>query len=845
MRWLTPIIGFLFFLPIVLFATHNRAGEITYEQIGTRTIRATITTYTKISAQIDRDSIPVEWGDGTSENVSLAPGFPIIFTNGNDIQRAVYIAEHTYPGPGSYNISFEDPFRNVGINNIAKSDEVPMTLQSLVRLSPFLGENNSVELLNPPIDEACVGQVYEHNPGAFDEDGDSIYYSLTVPLGADKEPIESYFLPDGVTIDPVEGTLVWDRPEFAGEYNFAILIEEFRNGFKVGEVVRDMQVTVEECDNLPPIITSETTYCVIAGDTLNFEVFATDADSNDIITLSASGGPLSEVSAPLASFPNGTSSTDTVRGTFRWATNCDHIRTENYTVTFRAQDNNPDAQLVDVHTVNIKVIAPPPSVQIANVDQNGIELNWTPSACTDVVEYEVYRKQDSINYEVDSCSTGMPESWGYTLIGSGSTDTTLLDNPTSGNTYCYRVVAVHSDGSRSIVSNRVCATPPWIHPVVILNSVSATDISSGELNIAWRIPRDIITIGDTTGWKYQVIDRDGNILGTTSSLSDTTWLVQNFNTVESDFEVVIQILDNSDNFILESAPSSSVFASAGAGNQQVSLSWVINEIPWTNYAFEIQIEANGFFIPVGVTTGNSAIVDGLNNNQEYCFRILSVGQYSDPKITDTIFNFSQIVCATPQDTTPPCLPDVNITTDCENGSISILWQYQNDSCDADWAETRVYQKPTLDGEFQLIETVTIRNQEGITLENQDEIVGCYAIQVVDTAGNVSAIVQDSCIEHCAILRMPNLFTPGMNGFNDLVNPVIIRQIASLETTIYNRWGRRVYQSNELQIDWDGTIQSTGANAADGVYFYVCVATINGLSGPIELVYNGYIELIRD
>lgn len=828
-----------------LFGTHNRAGEITFEQIGNRTILATITTYTKISAQIDRDSIPIKWGDGSSENVGIQPGYPLVFTDGNDIQKSVYIIEHTYPGPGSYYVSFEDPFRNSGINNIAKSDEVPMTLQSLVKISPFLGNNNSPQLLNPPIDEACVGRVYEHNPGAFDQDGDSLHYSLTIPLGTDKTPIESYFLPQGVTVHPTEGTLSWDRPEVAGEYNFAILIEEFRNGFKIGEVVRDMQVTVETCNNQPPIIDALETYCVIAGDTLEFQIFATDADSNDIITLSASGGPLTEVVDPKANFPNGVSATDTVSGTFQWTTTCDHIRINEYQITFRAQDNNPQAQLVDLHTISIKVIPPPPTLRVESNDQNGVQLSWSPSICDNVSQYEIYRKQDTVLNNIDSCTNGMPNDWGYTLLDNNVQDTLFADTPDPGNEYCYRVVAVHSDGSKSIVSNRVCASPPIITPLIILNSVTNTSVSNGEIKLAWRMPIDIGLLGDTAGWSYQIIDDNSSIIGSTNSLSDTTLTLNNLNTVDENLSASVQILDNNGAIVDISSRASSVFASANPGNQNVSLSWDHNPVPWTNYLYEISIDFGGAFLPIDTIPLQSISILNLVNDDEYCFRIRSIGSYSDPRVNDSILNFSQVVCATPRDTTPPCLPNFRASTECETGEITLTWNYINDSCDADWASTSVFHKPTIDGNYELIETVTIRSQEGIVLENQEEIVGCYGIQVADTAGNTTSIALDTCIEHCAIIKMPNVFTPGSNGFNDLLNPVVIRQVTSLETTIYNRWGRVVHTSNELQVNWDGTIQSTGAPASNDVYFFVCTAQVNALSGPIELVYNGYVHLIRD
>ncbi|MFK7982411.1 MAG: hypothetical protein AB8G86_20685, partial [Saprospiraceae bacterium] len=60
--------GLFFFGLADLAATHNRAGEISVEQIDALTIKAMITTYTKASSiQADRDSLTLCWGDGNCE----------------------------------------------------------------------------------------------------------------------------------------------------------------------------------------------------------------------------------------------------------------------------------------------------------------------------------------------------------------------------------------------------------------------------------------------------------------------------------------------------------------------------------------------------------------------------------------------------------------------------------------------------------------------------------------------------------------------------------------------------------------------------------------------------------
>ncbi len=63
---LSALIAFVLF-SCALNATHNRAGEISYIQTSELSITATITTWTKASSQdVDRDSLIISWGDGTS-----------------------------------------------------------------------------------------------------------------------------------------------------------------------------------------------------------------------------------------------------------------------------------------------------------------------------------------------------------------------------------------------------------------------------------------------------------------------------------------------------------------------------------------------------------------------------------------------------------------------------------------------------------------------------------------------------------------------------------------------------------------------------------------------------------
>ena len=217
------------------YATHNRAGEITYRQIQGLTYEITIRTCTDISSpdNADREYLPILWGDGTSldsiqrtEEVLVVP---------NSIKENWYIATHTYPGPGTYELYVEDPNRNDGIVNISNSINQVFSITSVLVIGSQ-GFNNSVQLLNPPKGNACIFKPWIHNPAAFDPDGDSLKFELIPSTGANGVTVPGFLFLDQVSPGPSNnlsinsqtGDIIWDSPQLAGEYNLAIRISEYR-----------------------------------------------------------------------------------------------------------------------------------------------------------------------------------------------------------------------------------------------------------------------------------------------------------------------------------------------------------------------------------------------------------------------------------------------------------------------------------------------------------------------------------------------------------------------------------------------------------------------------------------
>ncbi|MGQ0828855.1 MAG: gliding motility-associated C-terminal domain-containing protein [Bacteroidota bacterium] len=75
------------------------------------------------------------------------------------------------------------------------------------------------------------------------------------------------------------------------------------------------------------------------------------------------------------------------------------------------------------------------------------------------------------------------------------------------------------------------------------------------------------------------------------------------------------------------------------------------------------------------------------------------------------------------------------------------------------------------------------------------------------------------MDNCENIIPPNVFTPNGDGGNDIFY-FPIKEGKCFDCKIYNRWGVLIYQWNEINEGWDGTIMTNGKPASDGVYYYI-------------------------
>ncbi|MBE0663141.1 MAG: gliding motility-associated C-terminal domain-containing protein [Bacteroidales bacterium] len=872
------LLNIILLMCLAAHATHQRSGEITYRHISGLTYEFTIVTYTFAPSQADRCELEILWGDGISSMLPRVNGPSGLTPAGTfcdhigeiiaiNVRRNVYTGSHTYTGADTYTISVEDPNRNAGVINIPNSVDVPFYVQTTLVINPFLGPNNSVQLLLPPIDNGCVGYTFIHNTGAFDPDGDSLSYKLVECRGFNGQPIPGYTLPaasDFITINLESGDLVWETPTMQGEFNLAILIEEWRNGILIGTVTRDLQVIIGSCENNPnpPIIQAVSDTCAVAGETLILPVIATDADG-DVITLTGVGQPLLLAVNP-ASFPQPLDSAAQVTSTFIWSPHCTHVRLEPYLLYFKAQDDGTPINLIDLKTVSIRVIGPAPENLIAEPFGNNINLNWGSSICENVIGYRVYRRTGATGYSSGNCITGVPTSLGYQLVSGTEPwpDNSFSDDGQNqslihGLEYCYLVTAIFPDGSESYASNETCASLKRDVPIITNSSVMETSTTSGAVYIAWSKPTEL-DMSQTPGpFKYIIRRGTGSeplqVIDSLSSLNDTIYVNYNLNTVNNQFHYVIDLINNTpgNRFLVGSSQSAStMFLEIQPDDERLNLSWNVN-VPWINdyyIIFRQNLETQTFDSLTVVST-NSFSDTNLLNGSSYCYKIMSVGDYQIGGLVSPIVNYSQENCGVPSDHTPPCPPFLVVETDCDVLENILRWTNTDNYCpDTDDTEKYyIWFRQQTSGDFTILDSTNIATDTIFIHSMPISVAGCYAITAFDFNGNMSGFSNEVCIasDACPLYRLPNMFTPNDDGYNDYWEPFPgYAGVERIDLVVFNRWGTQVFESNDPGIRWDGRNMSTNADCPDGVYFFVCDVFEITLEGSRKRSISGSVHILR-
>jgi gliding motility-associated-like protein len=813
------------------WATHIRAGEIIAERISVQTLtyRITVVGYTDTRSSVVFGPGTINFGDGREEQLNTQSDFSLVESLGDQIEKNTFVITHTFQGPGSYTIRFQEFNRNDLTLNMDNSVDTPFYVETQITIDPFIGVNNSPVLTIPPVDNGAVNVRYIHNPGAYDPDGDSLAYEMDIPKQAFQRPVNNYRSPansefsfrqeDGTTpaflrIDPIFGDLIWDAPGTAGQYNVAFRIKEFRklNGKweQIGYVVRDMQIIIENSNNRRPELILPDDLCVEAGTLIESIIQGSDPDG-DPIKIEVFGEPIEISTSPASYSPVSRFQPQPGIVNFTWQTVCNHVRAREYEVRVRITDQpRSGPKLVDIKTWKIKVVGPPPVWDdIQQMQGRSAELKWDPYVCANSAsEMQIWRRINSDPYLPDSCETGIRP--GFELIGITNMETFSFkdlnggDGLAPGNTYCYRLVAAFPEprAGESIVSEEICVTIDVDVPIITNVSIESTDTQTGEIFVKWTPPYDIDKTQYPGPYTYELVRSTGFTgiqnrisLGVTS---DTLFTDKGLNTEAIVYNYKVVLLDNNIK-IDTSSSASSVRLEPTIINEAIELNWTFT-VPWNNSISQYKHEVyrnrtnsdasdEDVFVKIAevdVTTGSFKYLDNgsfngipLKKEIEYCYYVITKGAYNVSGLVYPLENKSQIVCAKPDDNRLPCPPVLTFEgpecaayvaeQPCNSNTYfhDLSWSPNfSGNCDDELSSYKLYFTP--DGEEGLFNLVGQfpAVQLQARLSNLPNYRGCYYITAVDRSGNESGPSNVVCVDNCPVYNLPNAFTPNGDGINE-------------------------------------------------------------------------------
>ena len=253
-----------------MYATHAAGMDISYQCLS----RGSSSDTYKIIVKFYRDcdgvrappTVTLDYQSSCSNssvNLSLT-GSPVILNaqcsnlcNGGSV---IGIEEYTYEGTinlahcSDWVLSSCVYARNNVISTISNPGRQDLCVQAT--LDNISDCNNSPTFTQYPTPFICANNLFCYNNGAIEIDGDSLSYELITPLNSNNGNTVTYlgiysaYNPVGgsSTFDSTTGNFCVTPPNLLTSI-LAIRVNEYRNGIKIGSIIRDIQINVLSCAN--------------------------------------------------------------------------------------------------------------------------------------------------------------------------------------------------------------------------------------------------------------------------------------------------------------------------------------------------------------------------------------------------------------------------------------------------------------------------------------------------------------------------------------------------------------------------------------------------------------------
>lgn len=882
-------------LKISGFAGHLLGGEMYYNYEGGSTYRFFITVYRDCNpmgnwAEFDNELKLAVYSSGVQVQTKLVPypgktNVPITYESPCiTISPNICVEKATYetvlnlpPTAAGYTISYQRCCRKPEINNISNPGDVGFTLTSYVPGSANnLYQNSSPRFNNTPPTLLCNNDELVSDQSASDPDGDQITYSLVTPYlgGTNMTPnpmavAPPYYLipwaggfsgtnPLGpgasIQIDPNTGVLI-AAPQLTGFFGIGILATERRNGTIINQTLLDFTLEVQACQislsaNLPNQEELPTFVSYCNGLTVDF-VNQSWGTNNYLWDFGVPGTNTDTSTETNPSF------TYPAPGT--------------YDVLLTANPNQPPC----TDTAHMTVIV-----------NNVLEVEWTT---TD----SICELGNSFDFTANVVGdTGYDINWDFGPHASiQSASNTLNVNNVEFDTYGFIPVTAEVELN---VCHDVFTDSIFIFQFPHANAVMPDSLECQGMTINFE--------NETNGAFTQLWDFGvPNLTTDTSNEFEPTYTYPeagNYNVTLiteslpgcSDTSVTnINIYDKLEVFF-ESKDEDCItdnsfdFDATVEGPNHAIYSWDFGPNASTLLSNELDVYGVEFNTP-----GYHTIT--LTGSHDMCLDSFSkdIYIYSSPQIDFTVAPGLQ--CA------PYTADFINLST--SETPMYFLWDFGDHSMSNEFEPNHLYETPgpypvslTLWTTEGCIDTLHLTQEELIHVRpnptaafslSPDYTDICHSkVQFTDASigatkwrywfddetasskeinpehvylsdGTLypSLLVEndwgctDSTFNKLIIepfnVFAPNSFTPDGDAFNNVFNPIVYLDVHEWKLEIFDRWGEKLFESNDPDIGWDGTY--SGNIVQSGTYTWKLSLVSCEPSNP-EKMLTGHVTVLK-
>ncbi|WAC13690.1 T9SS type A sorting domain-containing protein [Dyadobacter pollutisoli] len=252
MKSVYRIILLLLLITPVCYATHIKGGEISASYVSGQTYNIKVRLYLDAGneASSGQSTVNVCFGDGSIKEFTRVQTGTI--SGSSKVSYSDYIGTHTYGSIGTYQISVSLQNRSSGLINLPNSEQTPFFLWTVINTQLA----NNTPVMPYPVFEAGVRQLFsiDLKPSVQDQDSVTVKVSRLSKASPGTCGVRmadhSYLFPNEISssgvfkVDAANKRLVWQAPEVVGNYAYAMVVSEWRDGIVISEMYREGLISV-------------------------------------------------------------------------------------------------------------------------------------------------------------------------------------------------------------------------------------------------------------------------------------------------------------------------------------------------------------------------------------------------------------------------------------------------------------------------------------------------------------------------------------------------------------------------------------------------------------------------